>query len=184
MALPFFEHVYLKSFPNHLLNKFVGLQSLSHVQLFATPWTVPCQVSLPFTISQSWLKLTSIESVMPSNHPILCCPLLLLPSVFHSIRVFCNESALHIRWLQYWSFSSSISPSNEYSILISFRTDWFYLLAVKETLKSLLPHQFESINSSVLNILYGPTFISIHDYWKNHSFDYPYLCQQSHVSAF
>ena len=149
-------------------------QSLSRVRLFATPWIAARQV----------LKLRSIESVMPSNHFILCQPLLILHSIFPSIGVFINESTLHIRWPKYWSFSFSISPSNEYSRLISFRTDWFYLLAVKETLKSLLQHQFESINSSVLNVLYGPTFISIHDYWKNHSFDYPYLCQQSHVSAF
>ena len=148
MALPFFEYVYLKSFPNHLLNKFVGVQSLSHVQLFATPWTVPCQVSLPFTISQSWPKLMSIESVMPSNHPILCCPLLLLPSVFHSIRVFCNESGLHIRWPKYWSFSFSISPSNEHSGLISFRMDWFDLPAVQETLKNLL--QYHSSKAPIL----------------------------------
>ena len=123
----------------------VVAESLSYVQLFATPWTAARQVSLPF-ISQSWLKLTSIESVMPCNHPILCHPLLLLPSVFHSIRVFCDESALHIRWLKYWSFSFSISPSNEYSRLISFRTDWFYLLAVQGTFKSLL--QYHSSKAS------------------------------------
>ena len=108
---------------------------LTHVRLFATPWTAAHQASLSFTISQSLLKLMSIESVMPSNHLILCRPLLLLPSIFPSIRVFSNESALSIRWPKYWSFS--ISPSNKYSGLISFRTDWFDL-AVQGTLRSLL----------------------------------------------
>ena len=105
-----------------------------------TPWTAACQASLSFTISWSLLKLMSIESVMPSNRLILCCPLLLLPSIFPSIRVFSSESALHIRWPKYWSFSFSISPSNEYSELISFRIDWFDRLAVHGTLKSLLQH--------------------------------------------
>ena len=103
------------------------------------PWTAAYQASLSFTISQSLLKLISIESMMPSNNLILCCPLLLLPSIFPSIRVFSNESALHIRWPKYWSFSF-ISPSNEYSGLISFKIDWFDLLAVQGTLKSLLQH--------------------------------------------
>ena len=119
---------------------FVVVQSLSHVQLFATPWTAARQASLAFTSSLSLLKLMSIESVMPSNHLILCRPLLLLPSIFPSIRVFSNESALRIRWLKYWSFSFSISPSNEYSGLISFRMDCFDLLAVQGTLKHLLQH--------------------------------------------
>ena len=123
-------------------------QLLSHVQLFVTPWTVAHQASLSFTISQSLLKLISIELMMPSNHLILCHPLLLLPSVFPSIRVFSSESALCIWWPKYWSFSFSISPSNEYSGLISFRTDWFDLLAVQETLKSLLQHH--SLKASVL----------------------------------
>ena len=101
------------------------VQSLSHVQLFATPWTAACQASLSITNSQSLLKLMSIELVMPSNHLILYCPLLLLPSVFPSIRVFSNKSVLHITWPKYWSFSFSISPSNEYSGPISFRMDWF-----------------------------------------------------------
>ena len=104
----------------------------------ATPWTAACQASRSFTIFSSLLKLMSIESVMPSNHLILCHPLLFLPSIFPSIRVFSNESVLHIRWPKYWSFSFSISPSSEYSGLISFRTDWFELLAVQGTLKSLL----------------------------------------------
>ena len=117
-----------------------SVQSLSRVWLFVTPWTAALQASLSITNSQSLLKFMSIESVMPSNHIILCCPLLLLPSIFRSIRVFSNESALHIRWPKYWSFSFSISPSNEYSGLISFRTDWLDLLAVQGTLKSLLQH--------------------------------------------
>ena len=117
-----------------------AVQSLSHVRLFATPWTAACQASLSFTISGSLLKPMSIESVMPSNHLIRCHPLLLLPSVFPSIRVFSNELALQIRWPKYWSFSFSISPSNEYSGLISFRMDWLDLLAVQGTLKSLLQH--------------------------------------------
>ena len=108
----------------------VAVQSLIRVQLFVTPWTAACQASLSFTISRSLLKFMSIESVMPSNHLIPCHPLLLLPSIFPSIRVFSNESALHIRWPKYWSFSFSISPSNEYSELISFKIVWFDLLAV------------------------------------------------------
>ena len=107
-----------------------AVQSLSHVQLFATPWTTAHQGSLSITSSQSLLKLTSIEWVMPLNHLILCCPLLLLPSIFPSIRVFSNESVLHIRWSKYWSFSFSINPSNEYSGLISFRMVWLDRLAV------------------------------------------------------
>ena len=118
--------------------KFSLVQSLSHVQLFMQPWTAVCQASLSFTISQGLLKLMSIESVMPSNHLIHCHPLLLLPSIFPSIRVFSNESVLHIRWPKDWSFSFSISPSNEYSGLMSFRMDWFNLLAIQGTLKSLL----------------------------------------------
>ena len=113
-------------------------QSLSRVWLFATPWTAARQASLSFTIFWSLFKLMCIESVMPSNHLILCHPLLLPPSIFPSIRVFSNESVFHIRWPKYWSFSFSISPSNEYSGLISFRMDWFDLLAVQGTLKSLL----------------------------------------------
>ena len=125
-------------------------ESLSHVQLFETPWTAARQASLSITISQSLLKLTSIESVMPSNHPILCYPLLLLPSIFPSIRVFSNESVLCIRWPKYWSFSFSISPSNEYLGLICFRIDWLDLLAVQGTLKSLLQHH--SSKASILQL--------------------------------
>ena len=119
---------------------FRSVQSLSRVQLFAIPWTAAYQASLSITNSWSLLKLVSIESVMPFNHFILCHPRLLLPSIFPSIRVCSKESVLHIRWPKYWSFSFSISPSNEYSGLISFRMDWLDLLAVQGTLKSLLQH--------------------------------------------
>ena len=142
-----------------------SVQSLSCVQLFATPWTAAHQASLSITNFQSLLKLMSIESVMPSSHLILFCPLLLPPSIFSSIRVFSNESVLCIRWPKYWSFSFSISPSSEYSGLISFRTDWFDFLVVHGTLKSLLQHQLKSINSLALSLLYGSTLTSIHDYW-------------------
>ena len=116
------------------------------------------------------LKLMSIELVMPSNH-VIFCHLLLLPSIFPSIRVFSNESVLSIRWPKYWNFNFSISPSSEYSGLISFRIDWFDLLAVQGTLKSPPALQFKSINSLALSLLYDLTVIFIHDYWKNHSFD-------------
>ena len=119
---------------------FSSAQLLSRVQFFATPWTAACQASLSITNSQCLLKLMYTESVMPSNRLILCCPLLLPPSIFPSIRVFSNETVLHIRWPKYWSFSFSISPSSEYSGLISFRMDWLDLLAVQGTLKSLLQH--------------------------------------------
>ena len=144
----------------------------SRVQPFVTSWTAARQASLSFTISWSLLKLMSVESVMPSSHLTLCRPLFLPPSVFPSIRVFSTESALHIRWPKCWSFSFSISPSNEYSGLISFSIDWLDLLVVQRTLKkeSSPTPQFKSINSSALN-LYGPTLTSICDYWKNHSFD-------------
>ena len=149
--------------------------ALSHVQLFATPWTAAHQASLTITNSQNLLKFMSIESVIPSNHLILCYPLLLLNSIFSSIRVFSNESVLCIRWPKYWSFSFSISPSNDYPGLISFRIDWLDLLAVQGTLKSLLQHfnleWFKSIDSSVLSFVYGLNLTSIHDHWKNHSFD-------------
>ena len=122
----------------------------------ATPWTVACQASLSITNSQSWLKFISIESVMPSSYLILCHPLLLLPSIFPSIRVFSSESALHIRWPKYWSFSFNISPSNEYSGMISFRMDWLDLLAVQGTLKSLLQH-----HSSKASILQPSAFFIV-----------------------
>ena len=127
---------------------FSSVQSLSRVRLFATPWTAAHQASLSITNSRSLLKLMSIESVMPSNHPVLCRPLLLLPSVFPSIRVFSNEPVLHISWPKYCSFRFSISPSNEYSGLMSFRMDWLDLLAAQRTLKSLLQHH--SSKASIL----------------------------------
>ena len=128
-------------------SQFSSVQSLSCVRLFITPWTAACQASLPITNSQSLLKLMPIESVMPSIHLILCHPLLLLPSIFPSIRVFSNESTLRIRWPKYWSFSFNISPSNEYTGLISFRMDWLDLLAVQGTLKSLLQHHSSKASS-------------------------------------
>ena len=133
-----------------------SVQSLSLVWLFATPWTAASQASLSISNPLSLLKLISIESVMPSNYPLLCHPLLLLPSIFPSIRVFSNESVLHIRRTKYWSFSFSISPSNEYSGLISFRTDWLDLLAVQGTLKSLLQH-----HSSKAPILWRSAFFIV-----------------------
>ena len=146
------------------------VQSLSRVQLFETRWTAARQTSLSFTISRSLLKFMSTESVMPSNHLVLCCSLFLLPSTFPSIRVFSNESALCIRWPKYWSFDFSISSSNEYSGLISFRINWFNVLAVQGTLKSLLQHH--SSKASILwcsAFLDGcPTLTSIYDHWKNH----------------
>ena len=137
-----------------------------------TPWTAACQAFLSFTVSQSLLKLMSIESVIPSNHLILCHPLLLLPSIFPSIRVFSNESVLCIRWPKYWSFSFSISPSSDYSGMISLRIEWLDLLAVQGTLKSLLQH-----HSSKASILRNSAFLIVqisHPYMtteKNHSFD-------------
>ena len=147
-----------------------SVQSLNRVLLFATPWIAPRQAPLSITNSWSLLKLMSIELVMPSNHLILCLPLLLPPSIFPSIRVFSNESALHIKWPKYWSFSFSISPPTEYSGLISFRMDWLDLSVVQGTLKSLLQH-----HSSKASILQHSAFLtvqlSIPDYWKNHSLD-------------
>ena len=148
-----------------------SVQSLSHVWLFVAPWTAACQASLSITNSQGLFKLMFIELVMPSNHLILCHPLLLLPSIIPSIRVFSNESALRIKWPKYWSFSFSISPSNEYSGLISFRMDWFDLLTVHGILESSPTPQFKNINSLALNFLYGPTLTSIHNYRKSPNFD-------------
>ena len=133
-----------------------SVQLLSHVWLFVTPWTAAHQASLSITNSRSSLKLMSIESVMPSNHLILCCPLLLLPSIFPSIRVFSNVSVLCIRWPKYWSFSFSISPSNEYSGLISFRMGWLDLLAIQRALKSLLQH-----HNSKASILWPSAFFIV-----------------------
>ena len=155
----------------------IVVPSLSHVQLFETPWTAAHQAALSFTFSWSLLKPMSIESVMPSSHLILCHHLLFLPSIFPSIMVFFNESALCIRWPEYWSFSFS-EYSNKYSGLISFRTEWFNPLAVQGTLKSLLQHHsLKASNSSTLSLLYGPTLTSVHNNWKNYSFDYMDLCR-------
>ena len=137
-----------------------------------TPWAAAHQASLSITNSRSLFKFMSTESVMPSNYHILCHTLLLPPSIFPSRKVFSNESALCIRWAKYWNFSFSISPSSEYSGLISSRMDWLDLLAGQGTLKSLLQHHsLKSINFLVLSFLYSPTLTSIHDHWRNHSFD-------------
>ena len=149
-----------------------------------TPWTAARQTSLSITNPRSLLKLMSVESVMPSNHLILCHPLLLSPSIFSSIRVFSNESVLPMKWPKHWSFSFSISPSDEYSGLISFRIDWFDLLAVQGTLRVSSNTMFKSINSLALSFLHSPTLTSVRDYWKNHSFNYMDLCWKSNVSAF
>ena len=169
----------------HLQFPFV-VQLLNHVQLFPTPWTIAHQTPLSSTMSQSLFKFMTIKSVILSNHYILCHPLLLLPSIFPSIRLFSNESALGITWPKNQSFS--ISPSNEYSVLISFKIDWFDLLAVQGTVKSLLQH-----HNSKAQILQRSAFFmvqlsypgkTIHDYWKNHGFDCMDFCQQNDVSAF
>ena len=156
-----------------MIEKFSSVQSLSRIRLFTTPWIAARQATLSITNSQSSLKLMSIESVMPFSHLILCHPLLLPPPIPCSIRVFSNESTLRMRWPKYWSFCFSISPSNEYSGLNSFRIDWLDLLAVQVTLhqESSPTPQFKSINSLALSFLYSPTLTSIHDYWKNHSLD-------------
>jgi len=146
-----------------------SIQPLSCVQLFAIPWTTARQASLPITNTQSAPKPMCIESVMPSNHLILCRPLLLLPSTFPSITVFSNESVLRMRWPKYWSFSFNISPSNEHPGMNTFSIDWLDLLAVQGSLESLLQHQFKSINTFALSFLLSPTLTSIHDHWKNHS---------------
>ena len=151
-------------------NKITSVQLLSCVWLFVTPWTAACQASLSITNSQRLLKLTSIESVIPSNHLILCHTLLLLPSIFPSIRVFSSESVLHIRWPKYWSISFSISPSNEYSGLISFRTDWIDLLAVQGTLKSLLQH-----HSSKTSVLQRSVFFTV-------QLSHPYLTTRKTIA--
>ena len=156
---------------NHFHQLLSSVQSLSGARIFATPWTAAHQASLSITNTWSLHKLTSIESVMASSHLIFCCSILLPLSIFPSIRVFFNESVLHIRWPKYWSFSFSISPSNEYPGLISFRIDWLDLLAVQGNLQSFLQH-----HSSKASILRHSAFFivqltSICDNWKNHSFD-------------
>ena len=151
--------------------QFSSLQSLSCVQLFATSWIAACQASLSITNSRSLPKLTSIELVMPSSHLTLCHPLLLLPPIPPSIKVFSNESTLGMRGPKYWSFSFSISPSKEHPGLISFRMDWLDLCSPRDSQESSPTPQFKSINSSVLSFLHSPTLTSIYDYWKNHSLD-------------
>ena len=174
----------LNGVPSTIAEKVVAVQSLSRFRLFVTPRTAAHQASLSFTISWSLLKLMSIEWMMPSNLLILCCPLL-LPSIFLSIRVYSNKLALPIRWLKYWSFSFSISPSNDYSGLIYFTTDWFNLLGRVKGLSRVFSsttvrkHQF----FLALSLLYGSALTSLCDYWKSHSSDYTVLCQQSYVSA-
>ena len=150
---------------------FYSVQSLSHVRLFVTPCTAACQASLSIANCQSPPKPMSIESVMPSNHLILCRPLLLLSSIFSSIRVFSNESALHIKWPKYWSFSFNISPSSEHPGLIAFRMDWFNFLAVQGTLKSLLQHHSSNASILLCSAFFSLTLTSIHDYWKNQRLD-------------
>ena len=151
-------------------------KSLSRVQLFVTPWTAATQASLLIqeAPSRSLLKLMSVELVMQSNHLIFCHPLLLLSSIFPSIRVFSKDSVPCISWPKYWNFIFNISPSNEYSGLMSFRMDWFDLLAVQGALESSPTPQFKNINSLAHSLLYGPTLTSIHVHWKNHSFQ---LCR-------
>ena len=152
--------------------QFSSVQWLSCVRFLETPWTAAHQAFLSITNSQSLLKLMSFESGMPSNHLILCHSVLLPPSVFPSIRVFSSESVLHMRWPKYCSFSFSISPSSEYSGLISFRMDWLDLHAVQGILKSLLQHHSSKVSILwCLTFFIVPTLTSIHDYWKNHSFD-------------
>ena len=177
-------HTKFRKIPN-FISSFSSIQLLNHVWLSATAWTTACQASLSITNSRSLLKLMSIEAVMPSSHLILCRPLLLLPPTPPSIRVFSNESALHIGWPKYWSFSFNISPSNEYPELISFRMDWLDLLAVQGTLKSLFQHY-----SPKVSILWSSAFFIV-------QLSCPYmttrktialtrwtLCWQSNVSAF
>ena len=152
--------------------QFNSVQSLSRVQLFVTPWIAAHQASLSITNSWSLLKLMPIESVMPSSHHILCHPLLLLPLIPPSIRVFSNESTLCMRWPKYWSFSFSISPSNEHPGLISFRMGWLDSpCSPRDSQESFPTPQFKSINFSALSFLHSPTLTSIHDHWKNHSLD-------------
>ena len=183
--------LYTKCFYTHTIGivpapgfQFSSVQLLSHVQLFAIPWTTAHQASLsiptPGIYSNSCPLSQWSHPTISSRHPLLL-PL----SFFPSIRVFSNESVHHIRWPKYWNFIFSISPSNEYSGLICFRMNGLYLLAVQGTLKSFLQHQqFKSINSSELSFLYSPTLTSTHDYWKNYNFDWMDLCWQSNVSAF
>ena len=161
---------FLKSFNVACSNKSNLVQLHSRVWLFATPWTAACQASLSITNSRSLLILMFMKSVIPSKHLILCHPLLLLPSIFPSIRVFSSESVLWFRWPKYWSFSFSSSPSYEYSGLISFMMVWSPC-SPRDSQESSPTPQCKSINSSVLSFLYGPNLTSMHCYWKKHSFD-------------
>ena len=140
--------------------------------------TAACQASLSLTISWTLPKFMCVESVIPSYHVILCHPLLLLPSIFPSIRVFSSESALCIRWLKQWTFSFDTSHSNKYSGLISLRIDWLISLLSRDSQEPSPPPEFESINSSVISLLCGPALTSVHDYWTNHSSGYTDLCWQ------
>ena len=170
MASYFFQLLKLTTLVSSLtLCQLNSVQSLIRVQLFVIPWTAALQASLSINDSCNLLKLMSIELVMPSNQLILCHPLLLLPSIFPSTRVFSNESVLRIRWPKYWSFSFSISVSNEHPGLISFRMDWLDLLAVQGTLKSLLQHHSSKASiPQCTAFFYSPTPTSINDFWKNH----------------
>ena len=161
-----------ETWEKEILALFSSVQSLNHVRLFATPWIAARQASLSITISRSSLKLTSIESVMPSSHLILCRPLFLLPLIPPSNRVFSKESTLRMRWPKYWSFNFSIISFKEHPGLISFRMDWLDLLAVQGTLKSLLHnHSSKASILLALSFLHSPTLTSLHDHWKNHSLD-------------
>ena len=154
----------------------VVVQVLSLVKLFATPWTAGWQASLSITNSWSLLKLMSIESMVPSNHLILCHPFLLLPSIFPRVRGFSSGLALCIRWPKYWCFGLSISPSSEYS---GFLQDWLVWSPwCPRNSQECSPAQFKNLNSSGLSLLYGPPFTPVCDYWKNNSFDYKHFCQQ------
>ena len=148
-----------------------SVQLLNCVRLFATPWTSAHQASLSITNSRSLPNLMSTVAVMPSNHLILCQPLLLLPSIFSSIRVFSNESGLWIRWPKYWSFSFNISPFSEHSGLISFRRNGWISLQSKGLSRVFSTPQLKSVNSSALSFLYSPILTSIHDHWKDHGLD-------------
>ena len=170
-----FTQMNLSSIEQHVRERSVSTFSsvqFSRVRLFATPWIAARQASLSITNSRSSLRLMSIESVMPSSHLILCCPLLLLPAILPSFRVFSNESTLHMRWTKYWTFSFRIIPSKQIPGLISFRMDRLDLLAVpRDSQESSPTPQFKSINSSALSFLHSSTLTSIHDHWKNHSLD-------------
>ena len=162
---------YTNNQPRLFSIQFSSVQSLSLAQLFATPWIAARKASLSITNSRSTLRFTSIESVIPSSHLLLCCPLLLLPPFPPSIRVFSNESTLRMRWPKYWSFSFSIIPSKEILELI-FRMGWLDLpCSPRDSQESSPTPQFKSINSSALSLLHSPTLTSIHDHWKNHSLD-------------